>query len=53
LKRQPGFPQVLPPIRKPKFKVRKPGWTPQSWMIFACCVVVLFLLFVIALARFL
>jgi tryptophan-rich sensory protein len=47
------FSQVLPPIRKPKFKVRKPGWTPQSWMIFACWAAILFLLFVIALARFL
>jgi hypothetical protein len=54
LKHQPDFPllgEVLPPTRKPKFKVRKPGWSPQSWMITAFCAVILFLPFAIALAR--
>jgi hypothetical protein len=36
---------------KPKFKIQKPGWTPQSWMITAFCAAILFLPFVIALAR--
>jgi hypothetical protein len=54
LKHQPDFPllgEVLPPTHKPKFKVRKPGWSQQSWMFTAFCAVILFLLFVIALAR--
>lgn len=38
-------------MRKPKFKIRKPGWTPQSWMITVCCVVILLFPFVIAVWR--